>query len=334
MAGIATSLDFTRDGKQTDFLRLSFPCNRSSFYAIPIPIVQVRNAEGPTVLLLAGTHGDEFEGQVTLTRLAQSIEPADVTGRLLILPMANFPAARAGIRKSAFDDRDLNRSYPGDSAGEPTQQIAHYIETTLLPLCDVVLDLHSGGYSSAYGVLTVVLGGTSPDVFERNMELARVFGAPQVLLLEGGKSPEKGTGVMAAALRQGAACVTAECGGAARLSSNTLDACESGVMRVLRHLGLMKRADGVAPASPPRVCVSHGPDCFIYARENGLFEPAAPLGAAVNAGELAGTIHFPDTPWRPGERHYFARGGSVINVRVPALTERGDMLYRLAHDPA
>lgn len=60
-----------------------------------IRVVRVRNGSGPTVLLTAGNHGDEFEGQIALTKLACGLQPEQIAGRVIILPMANAPATTA-----------------------------------------------------------------------------------------------------------------------------------------------------------------------------------------------------------------------------------------------
>ncbi|KAF7961622.1 hypothetical protein AWV80_31285 [Cupriavidus sp. UYMU48A] len=93
-----------------------------------MPIVSLRNGEGPCVLLMSGTHGDEYEGQVALTRLVRSLSYKKIRGQIIILPMANYPAAKAGLRVSPLDEGNLNRMFPGDVGGSPTQMIAHFIE--------------------------------------------------------------------------------------------------------------------------------------------------------------------------------------------------------------
>src|ERR1043166_8938898 len=146
---LSPKIDLDGDGKQTGFLRLPHSVHRSAYGWIPIPIARISNrgvnGSGPTILLMAGNHGDEYEGQVALGRLIRELDPAEVRGRVIILPSANFPAAMAGTRTSPLDQGNLNRSFPGDPAGGPTAQIAYYIEHELLPRCDFVLDIHSGG---------------------------------------------------------------------------------------------------------------------------------------------------------------------------------------------
>src|SRR5881227_169812 len=151
---LSPEIDLDGSGKQTGFLRLPHSVHRSAYGWIPIPIAQISNkganGSGPTVLLMAGNHGDEYEGQVALGRLIRELDPGEVQGRIIILPSANFPAAMAGSRTSPLDQGNLNRSFPGDPTGGPTAQIAYYIEHELLPRCDFVLDIHSGGSSLTY----------------------------------------------------------------------------------------------------------------------------------------------------------------------------------------
>ena len=80
----------------------------------PSPIVVIRNGRGPTTFFMSGNHGDEYEGQVALCNLAKSLKPADITGRVILLPAANYAAAMAGRRVSPIDDLNLNRIFPGD----------------------------------------------------------------------------------------------------------------------------------------------------------------------------------------------------------------------------
>src|SRR5436305_12277015 len=93
---LSPEIDLDGSGKQTGFLRLPYSVHRSAYGWIPIPIAQIANRRGngagPRILLMAGNHGDEYEGQVALGRLIRSLDPTEVRGRILVLPSANFPA--------------------------------------------------------------------------------------------------------------------------------------------------------------------------------------------------------------------------------------------------
>jgi len=124
---LSPDIDLDGDGKQTGFLRLPHSVHRSAYGWIPIPIAVIGRGAGPRVLLMAGNHGDELEGQVALGRLIRELQPGEVRGHVIILPSANFPAAMAGSRTSPIDGGNLNRSFPGDPGGGPTEQIAYYL---------------------------------------------------------------------------------------------------------------------------------------------------------------------------------------------------------------
>ena len=132
---ITTDIDYDRDGKQTGFLRIPYSVHRSAYGWLPVPVVCIKNGEGPRVLLMSGSHGDEYEGQVINSRLCRELSDSVVRGRIIILPAANYPAARAGRRTSPLDaggEGNLNRAFPGDPNGGPTAMIAHYIETAMI----------------------------------------------------------------------------------------------------------------------------------------------------------------------------------------------------------
>jgi predicted deacylase len=160
---IWTPLDFEADGKHSDWLRLPYSSDLSAYGIVPIPIVVIRNGPGPTALLIAGSHGDEYEGQVALAKLARQIAAEDVRGRIVILPALNFPAVEAGRRLSPLDEGNLNRLFPGRADGSPTEMIAHYVSEILLPMADLVVDLHAGGRSLDYLPCTLGRLGRPPQ---------------------------------------------------------------------------------------------------------------------------------------------------------------------------
>lgn len=324
---ITSEVDFDRDGKQVGFLRLPHSVHRSAYGFIPIPVACIRNGAGPRVLLMAGNHGDEYEGQIAHARLLRALEPHDVRGRLIFLTSANFPAAAAGTRTSPIDQGNLNRSFPGDPDGGPTAQIAWYIEHVLLPQCDCVFDLHSGGSSLMY--VPSGLCQRQPDAarMARSLELLKAFAAPISYvgdIAQGGDQT-----LTAAARRQGAIHLGTELGGGGTLTIAALRSAENGLRRALKQVGALAESVTVEPAPATTLLQVRGPTYFVYAPDGGLFEPLVELGDEVQAGQKAGIIHFHDTPWREPSMAYFQRAGTVICKRMPCRTERGDCLFHL-----
>ena len=323
---ITTDIDLGRAGKQTGFLRLPHSVHRSAYGYIAIPVVAIRNGEGPRVLLTAGNHGDEYEGQIVLTKLARSLEVAAVRGSIVILPMMNFPAAQAGMRTSPIDDGNLNRTFPGDPDGRPTAMIAHYVESVLMPEVDAVVDLHSGGSSLIYVPGTLARHATDRAQLERILGLVRAFGAPNSYLMGVGAEDRS---ILAAAERVGILGLSAELGGAGMVTRETLAITERGVVNVLRHLGAL---EGKAEPRATRILQVIRASHYVYSPDAGLFEPHAELGDHAKPGQVAGLVHFPDTPWRDPTPVHFGGNGLVVCKRVPARVERGDCVYHLASD--
>jgi predicted deacylase len=321
-------IDLEKDGKQTGFVRLPHSVHRSAYGWIPIPVACIKNGTGPRVLLSAGNHGDEWEGQLALGRLIRDLDPAEIRGRIVILPSANFPAAMVGSRTSPIDEGNLNRSFPGDPDGAVTRQIAYFIEEVLLAGCNYAFDFHSGGSSLMY--LPSALGTRTEDA-ARTAELIglmHAFGAPLSYL--GTSLQGRDRTLSAAASRQGALCMGTELGGGGQVTSAILRLTEDGIRRLLAKIGIFRGA--VPPASKTRLMQVGGDDYYVYAPDAGIFEPLAELGDTVRKGQPAGRIHFHDTPWRSPVTVEFEREGVVVCKRVPALSQRGDCLFHLGSD--
>ncbi len=131
---VTSEVEFDADGKQTGYLRVPHSAHRSAYGWLPVPITVIKNGKGPTLVISAGVHGDEYEGQIAVSELAEQLKAEDINGRLILLPMMNFPATQDGCRVSPVDDGNLNRTYPGDAYGTSTDVIAHYHEEVILPL--------------------------------------------------------------------------------------------------------------------------------------------------------------------------------------------------------
>jgi len=328
---IASEIDFEKEGKHSGYLRLPHSVHRSAYGWIGIPITCIKNGSGPTVLLVAGNHGDEYEGQVTLMKLTRKLGVDDVKGRIIILSSANFPAAMAGMRTSPIDEGNLNRSFPGDPNGRPTQMIAHYIESVLLPMADAALDLHSGGSSLMY--IPSALARRPKDAKKRaqTIELFRIFGAPISMFFDMPQGEDRtlsgGTERVGVKLH-----MSTELGGTGTVTPAILAIVEAGVARLLDHFGVLRRPLTDAKPGKTRLVAVKGAPYYCYSPDAGLFEPFVDLGAEVKAGQPAGAVHYQDQPWREPTIARFEHGGLVICKRIPGKVERGDCIFHLGTD--
>lgn len=330
MSRLSADIDLTAEGKATGFVRVPHSVHRSAYGWIPIPIVRIKNGDGPNVLMQAGNHGDEWEGQIGLGNLIRSIQPQHIKGRLVILPSANFPAAMEGRRTSPIDEGNLNRSFPGDAEGTITQQIAYFIEHALLPGFDYSFDFHSGGSSLTYIPSALAPRSEDPARMAKIIGMLKAFGAPVSYIAA---APQGGGRTFtSASARQGVVSMGTELGGGGLVTPASLRVAEDGMRRVLAHIGLLQVP--VPAPTPTRLTEIGGDDYYVYASDGGLFEPLVDLGAEIKAGQPAARIHFHHTPWREPDLLTFKRDGLVLCKRVPARCERGDCLFHLATDIA
>lgn len=105
-SGLVNPIDFSHEGRQAGHLAIPYSIDRSPYYQIRIPVLRLKNGEGPSLLLMAGNHGDEYEGELQLGRLMRLLDVAEIRGAVTILPMANLPAVMAAKRCSPFDGGD------------------------------------------------------------------------------------------------------------------------------------------------------------------------------------------------------------------------------------
>jgi len=329
---IWTDVDFDREGKQVSVLRMPVTRDTAGLATVAIPIIVCRNGAGPTVLLTAGTHGDEYEGPVALMKLARELTPEEVRGTVILLPALNLPAVRAGRRLSPLDQRDLNRCYPGDPSGSPSQMIAHYVAHELFPRCDLVLDHHSGGFATQVMPFMVVHDVADREVMGRSLAAAEAYGTRLIAVWRG---VDPGKNQLAAAEGRGLAATCAEIGGSGRLTPETLRMTEFGVRNALRACGVLagepvsREAMGLAPAR-----MVHTPTlaCNLFAPLAGIFEAYHAPGDEVEAGQPAGAVHFVEEPLRAPVPVLFEHSGVLFAVRGPGWVESGDGVAIVASD--
>src|SRR5690606_17376715 len=149
-----------------------------------------------------------------------------------------------------IDDGNLNRSFPGSSNGGPTDQIANYIENVLLPQCDYVIDLHSGGSSLMYIPSGLVRRHDDAKRMGEAIELLKAFGAPVSYVTDAPQGEDRT--LTAAAARQGVMHLGSELGGGGTLTPSALRTAEAGLRRALHLIGLLVEKPD-QPAPPTRL---------------------------------------------------------------------------------
>ena len=319
---IQCNLDFKLDGKQFGNIDLRYSDNEHAFDTIPIPIVTIKNGAGPTLLLSAANHGNEYEGQVIVRRLIHDLEPGDINGRLILLPALNYPAMLDNARVSPLDQGNMNRSFPGTENGSPTAAIADYVTRHILPLADAGIDLHSGGDSACYLPCAFLCTTVDPDLTRRNLELVDAFKAPHTYVVRGENSS---SGFDPVAHRLGIPFISTELNGGATIDCAATEIGMTGVRGVMQHLGIIEKQTDTK--SDTRFMNGIDGSYSLRSPYSGIFEPCCELGDTVSKGELAGRLYSVEEVERSPLEITFESPGTVLVRRSGARVRRGSHLF-------
>jgi predicted deacylase len=329
---LITSLDFDSPGKQQGFLQVPYSHDLGGWANVMIPITCVAAGTGPTVLVLGGNHGDEYQGQIAGMKLARELQPEMVSGRIILIPSLNFPAAREAKRLSPLDGMNMNRAFPGCPEGSVTSQIAHFLTTVLFPLSDVVIDIHSGGRSMEFEPCAHM--HLVADLEQRRRMLAAMlaWNTDFAFLY----ADIAGTGLLPVeAESQGKLVVTTELGGGEAIPASVHRIAQSGLRNVLIHVGALqgKEETRASLGKPPTILTQAlNREDYLLAPESGVFEICVDLGTLVQRGDIVGYIHHLERPDRQPEPILAQGDGYLITMRAPCLTRQGDCVAVIAQE--
>ncbi len=326
---VFSTVDFDRDGKQIGHFSIPQSPHDDAWGTVQVPLAVVKNGNGPTILIEAGNHGDEYEGPIALGELLREIDPTDISGRIIAIPAINIRAVEAGTRTSPVDGLNFNRSFPGDFNGTLTSQIAAYVHDCLFPISDYFLDLHSGGSSLMILPSAIIEPSPTADGHRRNIKATLAFGAPTVVMVDNLGETRTST---AAANLQGLIVIGSEMAGGGLVSQDALAICRRGIRNVLKHAGILKGELDMPANANARVLKVPGSEGYIMSDEDGVFEPISELGAVVRKGDVAGRIHFLRTPQREPVVLHHPIDGTVFAKRQPGRVRPGNCCFVLANE--
>lgn len=114
--------------------------------ALPTPVLVINGAkEGPTMCLTAAIHGDELNGIEVVRRVMYDIDPSELAGTIIGVPIVNLQGFQRTSRYLS-DRRDLNRFFPGEPNGSLAARIAYSLFTKVVRHCDYLIDIHTGSF--------------------------------------------------------------------------------------------------------------------------------------------------------------------------------------------
>ena len=285
---------------------------------VPVAIVH-GSRPGPRVAVTAGIHGAEYVSIAALREVVLDLDADAVTGSLVAVLTAN-PAAFAArtIYLNPLDGLNLNRHFPGDSNGSPTQRLAHWLTTEVIAGSDAFVDMHCGDMNEALVSFTGIEETGNAAVDSRSRELAEAYGLRYLLI---GRNPGMTT---AAAAALGIPAVLGEVGGQGLWPQEDVAFHAAGLRRVLRAAGLIDAAPAT-PAHPTEVLAT---EAWMRATTTGYWHPAVAVGDRISAGTVVGEVQ--DAFGSVLERPTASIDGVVIFLVSSLAMNAGDPLLALA----
>jgi predicted deacylase len=306
--------------KRTDWLEVA---GRADGGAWRLPLLTVTGHEpGPTLVVTAGVHGDEYEGIEAIARVFQQVEPHALRGRLVMVPVCNVPAYEAATRAGPVDGLNLARVFPGDANGTLTQRIAYWTAEKLLRGADFYIDLHSGGVAAQIPTLVGYVHDAG-ELGQQSRAGAEAFGAP---VLWGHPLPLPPGRTISASTEFGVPSLYTEAPGGGYAHPDDVACFAQGVINVMRHLGMQ---DG-APEPRHRIHDLYGDgnlDKVISAPVAGYFRAEVELLDDVDASQRLGTVR--DFSGAPLAEITTDRAGVVIMLRRIHRVHVGDGLAQV-----
>ena len=260
---------------------------------VTIPVVTIGGVQdGPTVYLQAGIHGDELTGIEVCRRALAEIDPAEVSGTIVAVPVANVPSHLTRTRGYLNEERwliDMNRYWPGVETGLLTERLAHVLFTEFVKQADITIDLHSALDGADIAPFVYVWpSDTTNGTLQLREKIAYAYGTRYIYYHAAGSKFGTSDVPRSLALQAdlaGKVVMLAEMGESRRVSTEYVPTGVAGIRNVLIAMGML-RGEPTTPSSQRRF------DHFavVHAGRGGGLRMNAALGDEVTTGQQLAEI--------------------------------------------
>src|SRR5689334_10509518 len=256
--------------------------------ALSIPVVVIQGARpGPVLSIVSGAHGTEYASIIAVEQLIDRVEPAKLSGTLILVPLVNIPSFEQKVAHvNPVDRKSMNRFYPGNPTGTQTERASYAITKQVVEQSDHLIDLHGGDIDEnlrPYGYWTKT-GRAAQDSISREMALA--FGLDYVIIsADRPMDPQASRYLENTATTRGKPSITAEAGRAGRVDTDDVQRLVDGSLGVMAYLKMLDRPVTAVehPVWIERVIT-------VASEQTGIFYPLVDRGTYVSAGAPLGYV--------------------------------------------
>ena len=279
---------------------------------------------GPVLYVQAAVHGDEVNGVEVVRRVVTGVDPEQMRGVLLAVPVTNGPGFVRHQRHNPFDEEDMNRIWPGKAGGMISQQMAYHLYDKAIRHAQYVIDLHTANRNT---LLHVVYG--RGDSASRKM--AEIFGLEVLLEEDISKELEQArfTGKLRNVLTaSGVPAITPELGGNDFFEEEHIALGVRGVTNVMKYLSMLE--GDVVPPDKPQITLYGSHLDKVYANQGGIWVAQVQSGERVRTNQPLGVIYSIRT-FEAVERPTAPYNGYVLGTADVPIVNIGDSLTAICH---
>jgi uncharacterized protein len=285
-----------------------------------IPVAVVHGAKpGPVLALVAGVHGTEYASIIALEKLIGLLDPAPLSGTVIIVPLINVASFQQMVPHVNPIDRKSMSRYPGDMNGTQSDRVAFVLAKQVVEQCDYLIDMHGGDLDESLRPISywTPQGKEKQDATSRDMVLA--FGTDTIIITSAPKDPTRPMSIGNMAATHGKPTIVVEAGHAGTVETDDMNVLINGAMSIMRYLKMMP---GQPSAIDHPVWIERM--VTIASTDTGVFYPLVKRGSFVAKDEKTGyvTDHV-------GKVLFDARApeaGVVLFVRAVPTANKGDSL--------
>ena len=284
-------------------------------HATQLPVFLINGAhDGPVLAITGGIHGAEYASIEAALRLAHSLDPAKLHGRVMVLPVVSMQAYKSrSIYIVPMDGKNLNRQFPGDAEGTASEQLAYWLTFNVFKQTNYYVDLHCGDLNEALVPFTVFQKAGDKTTNEKSLELARAFGIKYLV-----GSDIKGSTISAAAAL-GIPGILAESGGQGIWEPHHIQTLSDGLDRMMHHLGMVE-----GTTTKPGETVVMNQFVWMWSEYDGCYYPEVHVGDMVTVGQPVGRVA--DFEGKTLQRIQAPVSGAVLFVVTTLAINQGDPL--------
>lgn len=268
---------------------------------------------GKTLVMTAGVHGCEYNGIEALRILRHELNPAQLCGQVVLVPLVNASGFYKGTKQLVPEDGvNLNRAFPGDADGSYSARLAATTEQLLYPDADLLIDLHGGDVNEMAMAFAYFPADAEPTVSARARAAAAALSLPYRV------ASSAKNGLYSWAAQQGIPALLLERGGRGGWSTDEVNAYRRNVYELLNHLDILSGAFPVPAQKEIEQAV------YIEAGHQGFWYPAVREGQAVPKGAVLGVLR--DYDGAQIRVYYADYDGVTLYYTVALGVQAGDPL--------